>query len=343
MAQIVKAPVALSEPETRAALFAQFTNPKRRHSGKSRDSFRFWERNYGYLRLVYTSDRRSIFDMRLGFPVDDIGVVLNAWNLFWRFEMDKAGFLHDLVAWGQDIDRFLPEELRGNPELWKRAIVVRELDISKFEHIVRFRLTGTGWETYKEFRGLVCGQQLPAGYYNGQLLPEPLYTPSTKAKVGHDELVDINRVRRLYRGAPAACIKLATFLKERLERTTYFRLVDWKGEGEIDGTGNIIWGDAITPDEMRIWRESDIALLPGKLPPGFDKEPLRNWGRTLGIDKLQPEDEADQARAREFVAPEEVRYHLRMRYLQVFEAVAHRTVVDFGETKLGIPPARRVL
>ncbi len=332
-------PITLSPSETQALLREAFPDPKHRHSGKSRDSFLFTHEGR-QLRLVYTTDRRSIFDMRLGFPIEGIGIVLNAFNLSWRRKLDEANILHDLVASGSAIDTYLPDQLRSNIELWQRAIVVRDLDMIPVEVVLRRYLTGSGWTSYKD-TGSVCGQILPAGLRKGERLEHFLHTPTDKAESGHDLPLSASVVDAAYPLLSREAEKLFTLLEQGIPQTSYLFFVDGKAEGGIDRTTNTFyWGDEIgTPDCCRFWRRADYeAAWPNDVPDGYDKEPLRDWGRRVGINRFDPESDGDQAEAYSEIAPRDIRYRLLQRYREVFWQFTGMSVTDFGKMHLGIPP-----
>src|SRR3989344_5586687 len=140
--------------------------------------------------LVVASDRISIFDFVLNALVPGKGSVLNALNVFWRQQI--ASFTdHDLVASGPAIDAYVPEPMRGYVVNQCRVTVVRKVRIIPVECVARGYLTGSGWDSYQK-NGTVCGHKLPAGLQNGSRLPFPIFTPSTKADIGHDTAIDVS-------------------------------------------------------------------------------------------------------------------------------------------------------
>lgn len=154
------------------------------HQGKVRDTYALPD--HPDLMLVYASDRISVFDFVLPALVVQKGETLTALNVWWCDEVLRDVFPHDLVAFGPKIDVYLPETTRDNAKLWRRAVVVRKLEMLPIEAIVRGYLTGSGLASYQK-TGMVCGHILPNGLTDGSQLPRPIFTPSTKALVGHDE------------------------------------------------------------------------------------------------------------------------------------------------------------
>ena len=280
--------------------------------------------------LVVASDRISIFDFVLNALVPDKGSVLNALNVFWRQQI--ASFTnHDLMASGSAIDEYLPESLRGNADLQCRAVVVKKLRIVPVECVARGYLTGSGWDSYQK-NGTVCGHKLPAGLQNGSRLPFPIFTPSTKADVGHDE-----HLNALTLGDYLAdgCLnplstrdeleKLANNrqLAGRLERLTlqlyefgaqYARdrgliLVDTKFEFGLDEQGNLVLADEVlTPDSSRYWDAAawEKARAKGELPPSLDKQYVRDWGTKLGINWRDTGSDHDLAWVHERIVPDDI-------------------------------------
>jgi phosphoribosylaminoimidazole-succinocarboxamide synthase len=317
------------------------THLRHLHSGKVRESFRLRQKNGRKLRLVIVTDRRSIFDFKLGFEVEKVGMILNATNIYYRSQLDEAGIKHDLVASGTAIDSYLPEELRGDPELWKRAVVVYELDMLPVEIVVRNYLTGTGHGQYKAEDGVVCGQQLPPGLRDGSKLPGLLYTPTTKALVGHDKPLSVDEVDVRYPYLRAKAFELFGLVRADVERLDRFIWVDGKAEGGIDPlTGEFVWGDEIgTPDACRIWRkaEYDKCWPQGKLPSPFDKELVRNWGRAYGIDKFIPENPEHQQYVRGLRPTRDELYRMMLRNFEFFDQTKFLTYEAFQHLRMGIP------
>ncbi len=313
------------------------------HSGKVRESFQLPSVGNTRMRLVIVTDRRSIFDFKLGFVVPGVGMVLNATNIYYRSLLDNAGIKHDLIASGVAIDEHLKSspKLCGIPELWKRAIVVRELEMIPVECIARNYLTGSGWEQYEEHNGIVCGHQLPPGLLNGSKLPEFICTPSTKALVGHDMPIPIQDFRVDY---PAyleeKTLEVMGLVRDDVQHLGTFICADGKAEGGIDPeSGEFRWGDEIgTPDACRVWNTAEYReAWPAKLPSPYDKELIRNWGRELGVHKLDPKSPKDQRYVRALRPSEDQIYPMGLRYLNYFFRTKHMTLVEYQNERMGIP------
>src|SRR3989344_5158020 len=167
--------------------------------GKVRNSYALRPEGGRALRLSYASDRVSVFDFVLGPTIPQKGEVLTMMNVFWRLYLQKVlPALHqDLVAYGWKVNEYMPQTLAATSALWKRGLVVEELEIILVEAIARGYLTGTGWEAYQK-DGMVCGHRLPAGLKNGSKLEMSLFTPTTKAKMGHDEHITAESVDKKY-------------------------------------------------------------------------------------------------------------------------------------------------
>lgn len=241
----------------------------------------------GEMLLVVTTDRLSAFDVVLPDPIPGKGAVLNRLSAFW-FER-LAGDIAD-----QRVDLPL-EAVLGDPAereaVAGRAALVKRVDPLPFEAIARGYLIGSGWRDYQA-SGELCGIRLARGLRQADALPQPLFTPSTKAAVGdHDENV----------GFEAMVERLGRDLAERLRGITlslytkaaaYARdrgiiIADTKFEFGLDAAGDPVWIDeALTPDSSRFWPASDYR--PGTSPPSFDKQYIRDYLDTLDWDKTPP-------------------------------------------------------
>ena len=181
-------------------------------------------------------------------------------------------------------------EIRGRQQV-ARALVVRKLEIFPVECVVRGYLSGSGWREYRE-QGAVCGIELPPGLRESDRLPEPIYTPSTKAEEGHDEAIDFEATVEL-----AGSRELAERLRDTtlavynavaahaLERGVI--LADTKFEFGLDEDGELVLGDEVcTPDSSRFWPADQYE--PGKGQPSFDKQYVRDWAAGTGWDKSPP-------------------------------------------------------
>jgi phosphoribosylaminoimidazole-succinocarboxamide synthase len=251
------------------------------HSGKVRD---IYDAGDGLL-LMVTSDRMSAFDVVMAEPIPDKGRVLTAMTAFWGEQLgDVIGDhlvstdLADCPAAAQD------------PELAGRVMLCRRAEMLKIECIVRGRLTGSAWKEYKA-SGTMHGSRLPEGLLESAELPEPVFTPSTKADVGiHDEnisyeqAVDIVGKELADRSREASLELFARAVAWAAPRGIV--IADTKFElGLVDGE-LVLCDEVLTPDSSRFWPAEQVEL--GKTPPSFDKQPVRDYLDTLDWDKNPP-------------------------------------------------------
>lgn len=307
--------------------------------GKVRDSYgliRFPE-----LMLVVASNRVSIYDFVLNALIPQKGEVLNALNLFWR-RIFQTQIQHDLVAFGPAIDQYLPQELRGNVELWKTAVVVRKLKMIPIEGIVRGCLTGSAFNQYESqpdaHPRIVYGHEMPEGLIDGSFLQTPLFTPTTKADVGHDEEISVSIVRSTYGIVfEEKCIQLYKLACQHAAGLGII-IADTKFEGDAEGRIGDEW---LTPDSSRFWARKtyDESMSVGKLPPSLDKQFVREWGKNSGIDKCDPESPGDVAYVHSLYVPEEVITMTRDIYRDVFQRLTGSSLEDYQneymQTNLG--------
>jgi phosphoribosylaminoimidazole-succinocarboxamide synthase len=244
--------------------------------------------------LLVASDRISTFDVVLPTPIPDKGRVLTGLSAFW-FARTR-----DLVP-----NHLLEVRPDG------RSMVCRRLEMLPIECVVRGYLAGSGWKDYRE-SGAVCGHVLPAGLRESERLPEPIFTPATKATEGHDENIDEEQAAALcgedrYRAAKEASLALYRFASAHAEARGIV-LADTKFELGVAPNGSLVLGDeALTPDSSRFWPASGYE--PGRAQPSFDKQFVRDWCEATGWDKTAPGPEL----------PEEVVSGTRARYVEAFE------------------------
>jgi len=236
--------------------------------------------------LVVASDRISAFDVVLDPGVPGKGIVLTQMSNFW-FETLSEVIPNHLVA--TESSGF-PEPFAREPLLQGRANLVKSVRIVPVECVVRGFLVGSGWKEYQD-RGSVSGVRLPAGLRQADRLPQPVFTPSTKADVGHDENITFDEVVQLV-GAETA-ERLRTVSVELYRRAASLAeqrgiiIADTKFEFGVDADGVIVWADeALTPDSSRFWPADRYA--PGGNPPSFDKQFVRDWLERSGWDKRPP-------------------------------------------------------
>ena len=253
--------------------------------------------------LMVASDRVSTYDVVLPTPIPDKGKVLTGLSVFW------FGRTEDIVP-NHLISTDVPAEARG------RGLLVRKLDIFPVECVVRGYLSGSGWKEYKQSQS-VCGIDLPGGLRESDRLPEPIFTPATKAELGeHDENVDFDRAAEIV-GDRATMEEL-----RRLSLEVYSRgaehaegqgiiLADTKFEFGRDQEGNIVLADEVlTPDSSRFWPADQYE--PGRGQPSFDKQFVRDWVDETGWDHSPPGPEL----------PADVVEATRAKYVEAYERIA---------------------
>jgi len=272
---------------------------RHRASGKVRD---IYEVDEAHLLLVAT-DRISAFDVVLDDPIPGRGTVLTALTQFW---LERTADLvpGHLVGW-RAAD--LPP---GARHLAGRAMLVRRLEMLPFECIARGYLVGSGWKEYRA-GGTVCGIPLPEGLREADKLPEPLFTPSTKAISGHDENVS-EQVVASHLGAELASRlhELTIAVYRRGAEYTAERgilLADTKFEFGLANGQVVLADEVLTPDSSRFWPAS--SWRPGASPPSFDKQFVRDWATQSGWDKNPPAPEI----------PEDIVAQTRERYVTAYE------------------------
>ncbi len=236
--------------------------------------------------IVVASDRISAFDVVLDPGVPGKGVVLTQLSNHW-FETLSAVVPNHLVATRQ---AEFPEPYAGEPLFAGRACLVEALRIVPVECVVRGFIVGSGWKEYQA-TGRVCGVTLPAGLRQADRLPAPIFTPSTKAEVGHDENIAFDEVVRLVGGSVAERVRdLSLELYRRAAALAEERgiiIADTKFEFGLDAAGDVVWADeALTPDSSRFWPAD--RYRPGSNPPSFDKQFVRDWLERSGWDKRPP-------------------------------------------------------
>jgi phosphoribosylaminoimidazole-succinocarboxamide synthase len=254
--------------------------------------------------LLVASDRISTFDVVLPTPIPDKGRVLTGLSGFW-FARTR-----DLVP-----NHLL--ELREDG----RSTECRRLEMLPIECVVRGYLSGSGWKDYMR-TGEVCGHRLPEGLVESARLPEPIFTPATKAQTGHDENIDRDAAAELVGAERLAevertALDLYRFVSEHA-RSRGIVLADTKLEFGLDEDGRLVLGDeAFTPDSSRFWPVDEYAE--GSTPPSFDKQFVRDYCETLGWDKTAPGPEL----------PDDVVSGTRARYVEAFERLTEIAFDDY--------------
>ena len=255
---------------------------KKIYAGKVRDLYEIDAQRM----LMIATDRLSAFDVILAEPIPDKGKILTAISNFW-FEQ-----LKDVVPNHLTGDR--AEDLVSAadlPQVEGRAVVAKRLQPVPVEAIVRGYLAGSGWKEYKQ-SGTVCGIQLPAGLQEASKLPQPIFTPSTKAAVGdHDENISFEQMvdkvgRELAGKVRDTAIRLYQTAAEYAAKRGII-IADTKFEFGLDADGTLVLMDeALTPDSSRFWPAD--SYREGSNPPSFDKQFVRDWLESTGWNKNPP-------------------------------------------------------
>ena len=237
--------------------------------------------------LIVTTDRLSAFDVILPEPIPGKGAVLTAVSNFWFARM--RGIIPNHLV-DLPLEQVLPDPAE-RAQVEGRAIVVRKLKALPVEAIVRGYLIGTGWKDYQK-TGAVCGIALPAGLRMADRLPEPIFTPSTKAEVGiHDENIDFAQAAKILGNDIAEQVRDVS-LRIYKEAAAYalergIIIADTKFEFGLDENNQLVLIDeALTPDSSRFWPVDQYQ--PGVSPPSFDKQFVRDYLETLDWDKTPP-------------------------------------------------------
>jgi phosphoribosylaminoimidazole-succinocarboxamide synthase len=236
--------------------------------------------------LIVTSDRLSAFDVVLPDPIPDKGRVLNEMANFW---FGKLGHIVPNQLTGIDPQSVVKGE-DEKAQVKGRSVVVKKLKPLPIEAVVRGYLIGSGWKDYQK-TGKVCGIELPKGLLQAQELPEPIFTPATKAAEGHDENISFEQAEKLIGKELAAKVRDVSI---RLYReasdhaaTRGILIADTKFEFGVDDQGNLVLIDEVlTADSSRFWPADSYRV--GISPPSFDKQYVRDYLETLDWDKTPP-------------------------------------------------------
>ena len=277
-------------------------------SGKVRDLFEVGDRL-----LLVASDRLSAFDVVLPTPIPDKGRVLTGVSRFWFDQTTDIIPNHLLGTDPAALPAGFTDDA-GRRELQGRMMLCRRAEVLPVEVIVRGFVAGSGWKDYRR-TGAICGIELPAGLRESDRLPAPIFTPSTKAEVGHDENIGFDAMVELVGGPMAERVRdVALRLYERgsaVAEKAGILLADTKFElGIALDTGELILIDEIlTPDSSRFWDASDYE--PGRAQASFDKQFVRDWLETQPWDKTYPGPEL----------PADIVAGTRERYVAAFERI----------------------
>jgi phosphoribosylaminoimidazole-succinocarboxamide synthase len=285
------------------------------HSGKVRDIYAIGDDRL----LMVTSDRISAFDVVMAEPIPHKGRVLTAMSAFWFAELADVVPGHLVSTAIADLPPSA-EAAAAAADLEGRVMLTRRAEMLPVECIVRGYISGSAWKEYRA-RGTMHGTRLPADLRESERLPEPVFTPSTKAEQGHDENISFSAAAALLGEALAAKVRAVSL-------ELYRRGADWARErgiiiadtkfelGLIEGD-LVLCDEVLTPDSSRFWPTD--AYAPGATPPSFDKQPVRDYLDTLDWDKRPPPPPL----------PDEVVAATSARYVEAYERVTGRSFADW--------------
>ena len=273
-------------------------------SGKVRDMY-----DLGDALLIVVTDRISAFDVVLPNAIPHKGRVLNGLSAFWFRFLEKK-IRHHMIA---DDVRKMPEPVRRHADVLDgRSMLVRKVTPFPVECVVRGYLAGSGWKDYRA-SGAVCGIKLPPGLRESERFPEPLFTPSTKADVGHDENISFDRMVAILGRETAETLRRMSIdiYKAAADhaRSRGIILCDTKFEfGSANGE-IILIDEALTPDSSRFWPQEGYE--PGKAQPSFDKQFVRDYLESIKWNKAPPAP----------LLPEEIVQKTAQRYLDAYRLI----------------------
>ena len=257
--------------------------------------------------LMVASDRISVYDVVMPTPITDKGKVLTQMSIFW-FEATGS------IVPNHFISEDVPEEVTD------RAIRARKLEMYPVECVVRGYLSGSGWREYQQ-SGAVCGVELPSGLTESAKLPEPIFTPATKAEIGdHDENIDFDRAaeivgdRALMEELRRISIELYQWAADHASQRGII-VADTKFEfGRSPGAEVVLADEVLTPDSSRFWPADDYE--PGRGQSSFDKQFVRDWADETGWDHTPPAPEL----------PPDVVEQTRGKYVEAYERITGRSL-----------------
>jgi phosphoribosylaminoimidazole-succinocarboxamide synthase len=285
------------------------------HSGKVRDIYAVGDDRL----LMVASDRISAFDVIMAEPIPDKGRVLTAMSAFWFEQLGDIVPGHLLSTDVADLPEST-QKLAAEADLAGRIMLTRRADMLPVECIVRGYITGSAWKEYSR-AGTMHGTRLPEGLLESARLPEPVFTPSTKADEGHDENISFSAAADLIGEALAVHVRDVSL-------ALYQRGADWARErgiiiadtkfelGLVDGE-LVLCDEVLTPDSSRFWPTD--AWEPGTTPPSFDKQPVRDLLDALDWDKTPPPPRL----------PPEVVAATSHRYIEAYERITGRPFADW--------------
>ena len=256
--------------------------------GKVRDTY-----DLGDLLLIIATDRISAFDVVLPVGIPHKGLMLNQLSVFW-FNKTKSVVPNHLVTAVDDVgclDSYLPTESRFPYPSYiaGRSMIVKKARRIPVECVVRGYLSGSGWAEYQQ-HGTICGTPLPKGLQESQKLPEPLFTPTTKAESGHDQPLTTKELKSLVGEALAEeleekSLAIYSYAQEYAQARGII-IADTKMEFGLDNNKLILIDELLTPDSSRFWDASQYKV--GQSQPSYDKQPVRDWLVKSGWNKQPP-------------------------------------------------------
>jgi phosphoribosylaminoimidazole-succinocarboxamide synthase len=284
-------------------------------SGKVRDTYIL-----GDHLLIVATDRISAFDVVLPCGIPRKGEVLNQLSAFWFAKTSHIvpNHLVETARAHTDLNKYLKESKKTFPSyLAGRSMVVKRAERLQIECVARGYLAGSGWTEYKK-QGTVCGIRLPSGLVESQQLPEPIFTPTTKAEAGHDMPMTMQDAINKFGAEMAGKLKSTTLALYNYAReyaqTRGFIIADTKVEFGLDSGKLLLIDELLTPDSSRFW-DSRIYRA-GRSQDSFDKQPVRDWLEKSGWNKEPPAP----------MLPEDIISNTSQRYITAFERLTGKTL-----------------
>jgi len=278
--------------------------------GKVRDVY-----DLGSQLLIVATDRISAFDYVLGSGVPDKGKVLTQLSAFWFERIAAEGLVaHHLIS--TDVADF-PADARKHADILRgRSMLVRKTDPLPVECVARGYLSGSGLKDYNR-TGMVCGHALPPGLRDSDKLPQPIFTPATKAESGHDENISEAQAAEILGADLAARLRdlTLTIYGRGVEyaATRGIIIADTKFEFGLDGQELVLIDEVLTPDSSRFWPADQYE--PGRSQPSFDKQYVRDWLESIGWNKQPPVP----------ALPDDVARRTRDKYVEAYERLSGKT------------------
>jgi phosphoribosylaminoimidazole-succinocarboxamide synthase len=259
--------------------------------------------------VMVASDRISAYDVVLPTPIPDKGAVLTGLSAYW-FERTTAIVPNHMIS--TQVDDYPPEAKQHVAELRGRSMLVRETEPVPIECVARGYLSGSGWKEYQR-SGSVCGIALPEGLRESDRLPEPIFTPATKAETGHDENITFEQACEIAGDDTMTALRdftlrLYTSAAEHA-RERGIIIADTKFEFGVEDGEVLLIDEALTPDSSRFWPASEYE--PGRAQPSFDKQYVRDWLDASGWDHTPPGPDL----------PADVVANTRAKYVEAYERI----------------------